>query len=155
METYSLFLNSLNAQNRQFAVPAVRNDITFYVNWEFLPTDYSKYEVSYYIQTLNNTTIYSAPQLVSVRFGSTDVVTQRTSSASIVCMLTPHPYNTKVITVPRTYLSSSAPHQEEPIIVMNYPTTNYVRVQILSMNEQPQLNASDYMIILTFTPVKN
>ena len=155
MESYSLFLNSSNAQNRQFASGSSRNDITYYVNWEFLPTEFSKYEVSYYIQSISNLAIYSAPIWASVRFGSTDVVSQKTSSTSIVCPLTLRTYYTKSITAPRAYFSSSALQQDKPIIMINYPSTNYVRVQFLSLNEQLQLNMSDYMIILTFTPVKN
>ena len=157
METYSLILNSAISRNRQYAIGVLKNDITYYVDWNFLPTEFSKYEVSYHIQTNNNGIVYSQTNLVKVSFGATDVVSQNYSPTSIVNVVTQFVYNTNNPAAPKGYFSSCVQSQANPIVVMNYPTSNYVRVQFTFLNNSNvvQNDIANYVIILTFTPVKN
>lgn len=150
METYTLILNTSQPKNITYNNGnGVRNDITYYIDWNFLPDEYTDYEVKCDFQT-TITTAGFATYYLNINMGSNNKYSQIQTQTPLTGTIQTYQYGLRQAPMNLDMTLYAQPY------MMQKPSTNYIRVYTTTQDGkslQPP-NLLNYVLVLTFTPVK-
>jgi hypothetical protein len=147
MESYTLFLNTAVNTNRVFNSGTNRWDVTFYVDWTFLPKDTEMFNIEVNYQS-NSTPTAFLSYVLNIDFGENLKYGQNNVNTILCGMIRTVTNGTKN---PQGYEMVSL---VEPFAIYR-PTQSFLRVTTTTISGNPNpANAPDYMLFLTFTPIR-
>lgn len=159
-KTYNLYLNSSKALNFVAGTATSQNDLTYNINWSFLP-DNKKFKVSFNFHSQNITNLDgSDTTALMVYFDSpnTYVPQSQIVGNGNFCIGILHPY-TNTVNGNNRYILQTDYQDNPPIMLLNRPYNSNLRVELQTLQESTATYAfevatnSRYALILHFEEV--